>query len=279
MRKLAPFLAIGVLLALPVLAAEPAWLASTSDGQTLPLPRVDPGLPSPAAFLGYPLGARFTRHERLLAYLATLAQSAPQRMRLIDYGATAEGRPLRLAIFSSPANLARLEALRRDWRDLATAGVAAPADLPAALWLTYGVHGNESSSSEAAMGVAYLLAGSGELEALLDNLVVILDPLANPDGRERYLSAYLERRGSSANPDPRAAEHSEPWPGGRENHYLFDLNRDWAWATQRRPAPGSRHTGSGSRRCTSTCTRCARISRPTSSRPPPIRSTRASAAR
>lgn len=234
MRRFLQSTLLAALLAAPSLGAEPAsWLAPTSDGQSLALPGVEAGAPSPAAFLGYRLGSRFTRHERLLAYLAALAEFAPQRMRLIDYGITPEGRPLRIAVFSSASNLARLDALQHAWRDAAAGRFDTSADTPAAIWLTYGVHGNESSSSEAAMGVAYVLAaGTGEVEALLAKLVVVVDPLANPDGRERYLSAYLERRGAAPNPDPRAAEHTEPWPGGRENHYLFDLNRDWAWETQ-----------------------------------------------
>ncbi len=234
MRKLGCNLALSALLAAPLAGADSSWLAPTSDGQSVALPQVEPGVPSPAAFLGYPLGARFTRHERILAYLETLAAAAPQRLRLIDYGTSVEGRPLRLAVLASGDNLARLDALRTGWRGLAAgSGGARRPDLPAAVWLTYGVHGNETSSAEAAMATAYLLAaGGGEVAELLDRLVVIIDPLANPDGHERYLSAFLERRGATANADPRSAEHSEPWPGGRENHYLFDLNRDWAWATQ-----------------------------------------------
>jgi hypothetical protein len=234
-RGLLVFLALGALLAAPAVAADPPpAFAATSDGASPALPRVDPALPSPAAFLGYLPGSRFTRHERIVAYLETLARAAPGRLRLIDYGTTAEGRPLRLAVISSPRNIDRLEELQRRWRGLASGNAdAGSGDLPAAVWLTYGVHGNETSSSEAAMVLVHcLVAGGEDVRALLDALVVIVDPLANPDGRERYLSAFLERRGAAPSADPRAAEHTEPWPGGRENHYLFDLNRDWAWATQ-----------------------------------------------
>jgi hypothetical protein len=227
-------LALSVLLAAPVLGADSAWLAPTTDGRALAQPAVASSVSSPAAFLGYPLGARFTRHERLLAYLETLAREAPQRLRLVDYGVTAEGRPLRLAVLSNADHLGRIPELQAAWQALAAGARGTGGDdLPAAVWLTYGVHGDETSSAEAAMAIAYLLAAGGEdVAGVLDRLVVIIDPLANPDGRERYLSAFLERRGATANADPRAAEHSEPWPGGRVNHYLFDLNRDWAWATQ-----------------------------------------------
>src|SRR6185503_5673007 len=106
-------------------------------------------------------------------------------------------------------------------------------DMPAVVWLAYGVHGNESSSTEAAMAAAYLLAaGRGEGAPDLDHTLVLIDPLVNPDGRERYVNGYLQRRGSSANADPFSREHEEAWPGGRGNHYFIDLNRDWAWATQ-----------------------------------------------
>jgi hypothetical protein len=101
------------------------------------------------------------------------------------------------------------------------------------VWLGYGVHGNESSSAEAALATAYVLAaGRGAAAPDLSRTVVIVDPLLNPDGRERYVNNYLARRGAEADPHPESREHREPWPGGRGNHYSIDLNRDWAWATQ-----------------------------------------------
>jgi hypothetical protein len=222
--------------------APPGLLAPLSDGAAPLLPlggELDAGLPSPQGFLGYPLGARFTHHDRVLGYLTALAE-ASDRVALWSYGSTYEGRPLTLAAVSSAENIARLEEIRRDHLRLADPTRLAGKErerlldeLPVVVWLGYGVHGNESSSTEAALATVYLLAAAeGESAARLDGMVVLIDPLSNPDGRERYVHAYEQRRGREADPDPGALEHQEPWPGGRQNHYLIDLNRDWAWATQ-----------------------------------------------
>jgi hypothetical protein len=157
-----------------------------------------------------------------------------------EYGETVEGRPLVLVAVSSEGNLGRLEEIRRDRGRLAEPeGLGAEErerlerETPVVVWLGYGIHGNETSSTEAALGTAYVLAAAGgQWAERLERVVVLIDPLENPDGRERYLAAYRQRRGEAPNPDPEAAEHREPWPGGRGNHYLFDLNRDWTWATQ-----------------------------------------------
>ena len=157
-----------------------------------------------------------------------------------EYGHSYEGRPLKLVAVSSPENLERLEEIRKDVLRLAEPAALSAAErerivrrTPLIVWLAYGVHGNEASSAEAAMGTAYVLAAAqGETAELLKNVVVLIDPLQNPDGRERYVNAYRQRRGDEANLRRTAAEHFEPWPGGRQNHYLIDLNRDWAWASQ-----------------------------------------------
>src|SRR6185503_19122937 len=192
-----------------------------ADAQSLPLPAVDPALPSPAAFLGYPLGARFTRYAEVLAYLDALDVASP-RVTSWQYGETYEHRPLRLLAISSAANIARLEALRTDRARLDhpeqlsdEARAQLLREMPAVVWLAYGVHGNESSSAEAMVAAYLLAAGRGEGAPDLERTVVLLDPLCNPDGRERYVNGYLQRRGAAANPDPSSREHEEPWPGGR----------------------------------------------------------------
>ena len=232
--------AVNVVVALSAAtAAGRPLLAPLSDGANLVLPAGDPDLPSPADFLGYSLGERFTRHDRILAYLDALAAASP-RLRAADYGTTYEGRFLRLYAISSPANLARLDTIREAHQRLAR-GRAGQAErdrlmaaTPPVVWLAFGVHGNETSSPETAMALAYLLCGAGEAQTrLLDNLVILIDPSVNPDGHERYVAFLESVRGAASDADPVAAEHAEPWPGGRENHYLIDLNRDWAWATQR----------------------------------------------
>lgn len=213
--------------------------APLTDGARVAPDDLDPAIPSPADFLGYSLGDRFTHHYRVEDYLEHLA-AVSNRVHLERYGETYEGRPLYLVTASSPENLARLEELRQGILSLSHPQDLSASErqrlleyLPTVVWLAYGVHGNESSSTEVAMAVAYTLAAArGDLAAALDRVVVILDPLVNPDGRERYIQGFLERRGREPDPTADSMEHAEAWPGGRFNHYLFDLNRDWTWATQ-----------------------------------------------
>jgi Zinc carboxypeptidase len=219
--------------------AAAGLLAPLSNGDTVDLPPLDPGVPRPSAVLGYPVGSRFTHWERIAAYLDALAAASP-RVKVWEYGRTYEGRPLKLAAVSSPENLAHLDEIRAQRLRLAEPETLSAGErerlvkrLPAVVWLAYGVHGDEASSSEAAMLTAYVLAAAqGDEARLLDDLVVLIDPLCNPDGRERYLHGYEQRQGEAPNVHRVAAEHFQPWPGGRQNHYLIDLNRDWAWATQ-----------------------------------------------
>lgn len=214
-------------------------LAPLSRGETLDLPPLDEKVPRPDAVLGYPLGARFTSWDRIVSYLETLDAASP-RVKMWEYGRTYEGRPLKLVAVSTPENLERLEEIRQNVQRLAAGSGLDGGEkdrlvkrTPLVVWLAYGVHGNESSSAEAAMGTAYVLAaGQGETAEMLKDVVVLIDPLQNPDGRERYVNGYKQRRGDEANPRRNSAEHWEPWPGGRQNHYLIDLNRDWAWASQ-----------------------------------------------
>ena len=190
---------------------------------------------SPDLFLGYELGSRFTSHSRVVAYFEYVSKVSA-RVQLIEYGKTWEGRPLLAAVVSSEKNMANLDEIRMN--NLRRAGLEAGTprdDGMAIIWLSYNVHGNEPSSTETAMKVLYALASDDAENSSewLKNTIVIIDPCLNPDGRERYTNWY--RQVTSKIPDPRieSAEHLEPWPGGRFNHYLFDLNRDWTWLTQR----------------------------------------------
>ncbi len=195
-------------------------------------------VPSPEDVLGYGIGERFTPPSAVHDYARALAEASP-RVDMQRYGTTPEGRPLLLLAVSSEENMGRLvEILERNARltdpDLPAEEAARIArENPGVVWLSYGVHGDESSSTEAALWTAHDLAtGAGELSTALDSLVVVVDPMLNPDGRARYVGWYRSARGAEPNPDPETREHSPPWPSGRTNHYLFDLNRDWAWATQ-----------------------------------------------
>ncbi|HMX39283.1 MAG TPA: M14 family metallopeptidase, partial [Saprospiraceae bacterium] len=193
-------------------------------------------LKSPDQFLPHQIGDQFTHHHLLDDYFAYLAANAPATMRLERYGSTNEARPLQVAIFSSAENMARLEQIRLNNLRLAGTQPGEP-DLNGAVaivWISMSVHGNEASGSECSMPLAYMLATQTDphVREWLKNTVVILDPSVNPDGYDRYTHWNRMASNQTKNTHPDAREHREPWPGGRVNHYYFDLNRDWAWATQ-----------------------------------------------
>ncbi len=195
-------------------------------------------LKSPEDFLGYKIGSRFTPHWKIVNYFNHVAANATSWMKLQQYGETNEGKPLLLAFISSADNMKHLEEIR--YNNLRLANLAAgrtaleEENAPAIVWLSYNVHGNEPSSSEAAMLTLYALTdpSNARTKEWLKNTVVIIDPCVNPDGRDRYVNWYNSAVGKKLNPQRLAREHREPWPQGRTNHYNFDLNRDWAWQTQ-----------------------------------------------
>ena len=184
---------------------------------------------SPDEFLGYEIGTEFTRHHRVVDYFKHLAENSPN-LDFSSYGQTNERRALSYAVISSEKNLNNIEEIRTS--NLKQARIIEGDANPdiAIVWLSYNVHGNEASSTEAAMQTAYELLT--ESRSTLENTVVIIDPSVNPDGRDRYVNWYNQVKASPYSPFQDAIEHHEPWPGGRPNHYLFDLNRDWVWATQ-----------------------------------------------
>ncbi len=181
-------------------------------------------LQNPDAFLGHVLGSYFTRHHQVVDYFNHLEENKPNNIKVEKYGKTNENRDLIVAYISSDENLKNIEAIKSAHSNLSSD------EKVAIVWLSYNVHGNESAGTEAAMLSAYELLTSKK--ELLENVLVILDPCINPDGRDRYVNWYNTQVGTNANNNVMTAEHSEPWPGGRPNHYLFDLNRDWAWLTQ-----------------------------------------------
>lgn len=195
-------------------------------------------LQSPDEFLGYKVGTNFTRHNKIVDYFKAVAAAKPDMVKIEKYGETYEGRDLMLAFIALPENLQRLDAIRINNLRLAglTKDKMAPVvdGAPAIVWLSYNVHGNEPASSEAAMKVLYALVdpNNKDTKEWLKNLVIVIDPCINPDGRDRYVNWYNNATGSVYNVNPSAREHQEPWPQGRTNHYNFDLNRDWAWQTQ-----------------------------------------------
>lgn len=192
---------------------------------------------SPEQFLGYKLGSRYTPHFNVVNYFKYVAEAVPNMVKLEQYGTTNEGRPLLLATIAQPSNLSRIDEIRKN--NLALTGIlkdqqATTDNAPAIVWLSYNVHGNETSSSEAAMLTLFELVNpaNNRTKEWLKNTVILIDPCINPDGRDRYVNWFNSVVGKKGNPLAYTREHIEPWPGGRSNHYYFDLNRDWAWQTQ-----------------------------------------------
>lgn len=184
-------------------------------------------LKSPTEFLGYELGTQFSRHHEVVDYYEYLAKTVPNRVKLLEYGKTNERRPLLLAYVSSEENISNIEKIRQE--HLKSIKGESNAD-KAIVWLSYNVHGNESVGTEASMKTIYELLTLKS--SYLENTVVIMDPCINPDGRDRYSNWYNQYKNTPHQIDPNSKEHHEGWWSGRSNHYLFDLNRDWAWLTQ-----------------------------------------------
>ncbi len=192
---------------------------------------------SPETFLGYKIGSRYTPHHKIVEYFQHVSQVAASVVKLQQYGETNEHRPLYLAFVSSQDNISNLENIRLNnlrLAHLAKDKVAPVENTPAIVWFSYNVHGSETSSSEAAMLTLFALVdpSNSQTKEWLKNTVVVIDPCLNPDGRERYVNWFTSVVGSSYNPEMISREHREPWPGGRTNHYNFDLNRDWCWQSQ-----------------------------------------------
>ena len=187
-------------------------------------------IPSPSDFLGYELGQEYTHHYQVMAYFELL-DSLSDRISVNEYAKSHEGRRLIYATISSEANMSRIDEIQKANKEVASALTQPQDDMPVVVWLSYNVHGNEPSSSESAMQAAYRLVASNDLETSnwRKESVIIVDPMINPDGRDRYITWYKSSQTHVLNTDINDLEHDEIWPGGRTNHYWFDLNRDWVW--------------------------------------------------
>ena len=178
---------------------------------------------------------QFTEHAMLIDYYGHVAANS-DRVQIEEFGRTNQQRPQVLAVISTPENLGRIEEIRLN--NLRNAGLEngqANNENPITIvWLGFSVHGNEAAGSEASMQVVYDLCDptNTKTSEWLKNTVVLIEPSVNPDGYSRYTSWYRQASPDLPDPVPHAREHNEPWPGGRVNHYCYDLNRDWAWATQ-----------------------------------------------
>ena len=202
----------------------------------------DSAIPTFKTVLGYEPGERITWHADAVRYFEALAEAAPDRISVAPYAKSWEGRDLIYVVVSSAENMTRIDEIKSNMQRLADPRKTTRAEAqdiiknqPAVTWLSYGVHGNEISSTESAMLTAYhLLASRGDerVSDIMRDTVVVIDPMQNPDGRDRFIHHFEVSEGLVPDPDRISAEHNEPWPGGRSNHYFFDLNRDWFILTQ-----------------------------------------------
>ena len=230
-------------LTLSVAAASTAVASDQLSGAASLLPEANysNGKASVEEVLGYSIGTKITSPEAMSRYFEALAAAFPDQVKLLDYGKSWEGRTLYYAVISSAENMANFDNFVGNMQRLADPRKTSQqeaqrliAETPASIWLSYGVHGNEISSPEAAMMTAYHLLNDQrpQTKDWLQNTVVFIDPLQNPDGRARFVQRYYMTAGLEHSADRRSAEHNEPWPSGRTNHYLFDMNRDWIALTQ-----------------------------------------------
>ncbi len=220
----------------PEVARLVASRVSSPNAEFVDPATLDPSVPTPESVLGHSLGTGAVRYEPMVRYLKALDEASPL-VTLTPYGETHEGRTLYFLTITSEAHHARLESIRAENKKLADPRLlSSPQEadaildrLPGVAWLAYSIHGDELSSTDAAVFVAYrLAAGKDEfIRKLRDELVIHIDPLQNPDGRERYLNQLQHLTGKVSNWDDQALQHSGLWSAGRGNHYLFDLNRDW----------------------------------------------------
>lgn len=225
-----------------LLAAAAVAASAQQKFEFWPGAQYDPTIPTVEKVLGFEPGTRHATHADVVRYFEALAAAAPSRMKLFDYGKTWEGRRLIYAAISGEDNIRRLNEIKAAQQRLADPRKTSEAEAkkliassPSVLALMYGVHGNEISSPDAALLTAYhLLAARNDamIEQVRRNVVVLIDPLQNPDGRERFIHNFVTNLGLEPDASPSAAERVEPWPGGRSNHYLFDMNRDWFALTQ-----------------------------------------------
>ncbi len=197
----------------------------------------DPAVPTIEQVTGHAPGKRITWYTDVVRYFDALAEAEPERVAVHRYAKSWEGRDLIYVVISSQENMARIDNIKSGMQSLRNASVTSSGQAtsiiqtqPAVTWLSYGVHGNEISSTDAAMLTAYhLLASRGDdrVDDILQNTVVVIDPMQNPDGRDRFIHGYEMAEGLIPDADRLSAEQDELWPSGRVNHYLFDLNRDW----------------------------------------------------
>ncbi|MGB5356057.1 MAG: M14 family zinc carboxypeptidase, partial [Eudoraea sp.] len=187
-------------------------------------------IPTPKEIIGHEVGEWHVTHDKLMFYMHQLAAKS-ERISIESRGETFEGRPILLLTITSTKNHQNLESIRQNHVALTEAGQegASLEEMPIVVYQGFSIHGNEASGANAGLLYAYYLAAAEgpEIEALLDSAVILLDPSFNPDGLQRFAYWANTNKSINLNPDPNEREYHEVWPGGRTNHYWFDMNRDW----------------------------------------------------
>ena len=210
---------------------------SAQSFEYLPGTKYDSAIPTLKKVVGHDFGEKITMHHEAEKYMTALQQSAPSRMKIVKYAETWEGRSLYVMVIGSAANISKMEEVKAGMQKLADPRKISANEansligsLPSIVWFICGVHGNEISGVDSGLMTAYhLLAAQNDevAAAALKNSIVLIDPMQNPDGRDRFINYFRQNVGRFPDGDLQSAEHNEAWPGGRTNHYLFDMNRDW----------------------------------------------------
>ena len=188
----------------------------------------DPAIPTPQEILGYVPGEWHVSHDQIVHYMNVISEKS-DRFQIENRGRTYEGRPLILMTVSSPENLSNIDQIKSRHKEALQKDGVSREDDPIVVYQGFSIHGNEASGSNAALVLAYHLAAAqgDEIVELLNNTVILFDPCFNPDGVQRFSTWVNQHKNKNITSNSYDREYDEVWPGGRTNHYWFDMNRDW----------------------------------------------------
>jgi len=186
-------------------------------------------VPKPADVWGFEPGAdyKIADYTQIQDYLRRL-DAASERVRMIEIGKSALGRPLLLLFISSEQNLRQLDR----WREI-SARLALAKDLDEAtarrfadegraiVWVDGGLHATERAHGQMTSLLAWKVAAeeSAEMRFIRDNVITLLMPVMNPDGLDLVASWYRQQLGTP---------FETTSPPYLYHHYVgHDNNRDW----------------------------------------------------
>ena len=218
----------------PTSLSKDLYLENILDGEYIET------IDKPEKFLGFEYATRVATPEQITSAIQAWSNQS-DRLKVVEYARSHENRPLHAVFISSPNNLDSLNEIKNKVTQLSDARITNDRvaktlidELPAIAWMAYSIHGNETSGADAALGIIYHLIASKDTTVIdmLDEMVIIIDPVMNPDGRARFAKNLEQYRGTAPNYDDQSLIHTGDWPYGRTNHYYYDLNRDWVYLTQ-----------------------------------------------